>query len=175
MFLVYPILLINLALSRWARQEYWSGLLFPSPEDLPNAGVKPGSCDPTDCSMPGFPVLHYLSEFGHTHVHWVGDAIQCLIPWSPFSSCPQFVQNQGFFKWVSSSHQVAYIWGWPSSQLIWRPRNEWILQAFITALDGLPSNAIKISISYKGNRRESRKLKYLHSNWKTVLSSMFME
>ena len=43
MFLVYPILLINLALSRWARQEYWSGLLFPSPGDLPNAGVKPGS------------------------------------------------------------------------------------------------------------------------------------
>ena len=24
-------------------QEYWSGLLFPSPEDLPNPGIKPGS------------------------------------------------------------------------------------------------------------------------------------
>ena len=22
------------------RQEYWSGLLFPSPEDLPNPGIK---------------------------------------------------------------------------------------------------------------------------------------
>ena len=30
-------------------------------------------CNPMDCSMPGFPVLHYLSEFAQTHVHWVGD------------------------------------------------------------------------------------------------------
>ena len=26
-------------------------------------------CDPTDCSMPGFPVLHSLPEFAQTHVH----------------------------------------------------------------------------------------------------------
>ena len=25
------------------RQEYWSGLPFPSPEDLPNPGIKPAS------------------------------------------------------------------------------------------------------------------------------------
>ena len=25
-------------------------------------------CDPVDCSMPGFPVLHYLMEFAQTHV-----------------------------------------------------------------------------------------------------------
>ena len=27
----------------FSRQEYWSGLLFPSPGDLPNPGIKPGS------------------------------------------------------------------------------------------------------------------------------------
>ena len=27
----------------FSRQEYWSGLPFPSPEDLPNRGIKPGS------------------------------------------------------------------------------------------------------------------------------------
>ena len=26
-------------------------------------------CNPMDCSMPGFPVLHYLLEFAQTHVH----------------------------------------------------------------------------------------------------------
>ena len=26
-----------------SRQEYWSGLLFPSAEDLPNPGIKPTS------------------------------------------------------------------------------------------------------------------------------------
>ena len=31
----------------FSRQEYWSGLLFPSPGDLPYPGIKPGS-----------PVLH---------------------------------------------------------------------------------------------------------------------
>ena len=29
-----------------------------------------------DCSMPGFPVLHYLLEFAQIHVHCIGDAIQ---------------------------------------------------------------------------------------------------
>ena len=26
-------------------------------------------CDPMDCNMPGFPVLHYLPEFAQTHDH----------------------------------------------------------------------------------------------------------
>ena len=27
----------------FSKQEYWSGVLFPSPEDLPNPGIEPGS------------------------------------------------------------------------------------------------------------------------------------
>ena len=27
----------------FSRQEYWSGVPFPSPEDLPNPGIEPGS------------------------------------------------------------------------------------------------------------------------------------
>ena len=42
--------------------------------------------DPTDCSTPGFPVLHPLLELVQTHVHWVGDAIQ---PSHPLSACLQ--------------------------------------------------------------------------------------
>ena len=40
-------------------------------------------CNPMDCSIPGFPVFHYLPEFAQTHVHWVDDAIQ---PSHPLSS-----------------------------------------------------------------------------------------
>ena len=36
----------------------------------------PPLCNPMDCSMPGFHILHYLPEFAQIHVHWVGDAIQ---------------------------------------------------------------------------------------------------
>ena len=33
-------------------------------------------CDPMDCSTPGFPAHHQLSELAQTHVHRVGDAFQ---------------------------------------------------------------------------------------------------
>ena len=59
---------------------------------------------------PAFPVLHivHVPEFAQTHVHRVSDAIQPSHPLF-FPSLPAFnlSQQQGLFKWVSSSHQVA--------------------------------------------------------------------
>ena len=37
----------------------------------------PTFCDPMDCRMPGFPVLHHLPELAQTHVHWVSHLILC--------------------------------------------------------------------------------------------------
>ena len=60
-------------------------------------------CDPVDCSMPGFPVLHHLLDFAQTHVHWIHDAIQ---PSHPFlsSSPPAFnlSEHQGPLKFHSN-------------------------------------------------------------------------
>ena len=68
----------------------------------------PTLCDPMDCSMPGFPVHHELLELTQTHVRWVGDAIQpSSLLSSPYPPAFNHSQHQGFFKWVSSSHQVA--------------------------------------------------------------------
>jgi len=69
----------------------------------------PTLCDPMNCSTPGFPVHHQLSEFTQTHVHWVSDAIQPSHPLSSPSSAFNLSQHQGLFKWVSSSHQVAKV------------------------------------------------------------------
>ena len=45
----------------FSRQEYWSGLPFPSPGDLPNPGIKPGSpmllADALPSEPPGKPLL----------------------------------------------------------------------------------------------------------------------
>ena len=42
----------------FSRQEYWSGLPFPSPGDLPDPGIKPGSptleADAFTSEPPGF-------------------------------------------------------------------------------------------------------------------------
>ena len=52
----------------FSRQEYWSGLPFPSPGDLPDPGIKPGSpalqADALPSEPPGNPKnptsLHFL-------------------------------------------------------------------------------------------------------------------
>ena len=64
----------------------------------------PTFCDPMDCRMPGFLVLHCLPEFAQTHIHWVGNAIQPSHPlpsFSPFAF--NLSQHQGLLQWVSSS------------------------------------------------------------------------
>ena len=67
-------------------------------------------CNAVNCSMPGFPVLHYLPEFAQTHVHWVSDAIQPSLPLlSPSPPAFYLSQYQSLSQWVSSSHQVAKV------------------------------------------------------------------
>ena len=39
----------------FSRQEYWSGLTFPSPGDLPDPGIKPGSPALQAGSLPSEP------------------------------------------------------------------------------------------------------------------------
>ena len=55
-------------------------------------------CNPMNCSMPGFPILHYLLEFAQTHVRWVSDAIQpSHLLSTPVSSCSQsFLASRSF-------------------------------------------------------------------------------
>ena len=64
----------------------------------------PTLCNPKDCSMPGFPVLHYLLEFAQTHMHWISDAIQPSHPLSSSSPLDSSSQHQGLFQWVNSLH-----------------------------------------------------------------------
>ena len=81
--------------------------------------------NPMDWSMPGFPVHCQLPEFTQTHLHWVSDAIQPSHPLSSLSPHAfNLSQHQGFFKWVSSSYQVAKI---SECQLQHQSKTVWII------------------------------------------------
>ena len=58
----------------------------------------PTLCNPMDCSMLDFPVLHHLPEFAQTHVHWVGDAIQPSHALSSPLSLPSIFPNIRVFS-----------------------------------------------------------------------------
>ena len=86
-----------------SRKEYVS--LFPgSSRKLayfcrrPVTKLCPTLCDPMDCSVPGFPALHYLSEFAQIHANSAGNAIyssHLLPPSSPLAF--NLSQHQGLF------------------------------------------------------------------------------
>ena len=61
-----PGLQILYQLSHWEAQEYWSGYPIPSPADLADSGIEPGSpalqLDSLPAELPGKPQL-YVGEF----------------------------------------------------------------------------------------------------------------
>ena len=54
----------------FSRQEYWSGLPFPSPGDLPDPGIEPGSpaleADALTSEPPGKPIHIYI--YAYTYI-----------------------------------------------------------------------------------------------------------
>ena len=62
---------------------------------------------PMNCSTPGFPVLHYLPEFAHPHVCWIGDAIHPSHPLSPLLLLPSVFLSIRVF---SSASAVCTRW-----------------------------------------------------------------
>ena len=56
----------------FSRQEYWSGWPFPSPGDLPNPGIEPGSAalwaDTLPSEPPGKPIGHRLEEITSEYI-----------------------------------------------------------------------------------------------------------
>ena len=93
--------------------------------------VRPTLCNPMDCSMPDFPVFHYLPEFAQTHVHWVSDAIQPSHPLSsPSPPALNLSQHQGLIQWVDSSHQVAEVLELQHQSSQWLFRVDFLLIGF---------------------------------------------
>ena len=64
----------------FSKQESWSGLPFPSPRDLPDPGIEPGSLALQADSLPSEPIGSYSSNSGEgmaTH----SSILAWRIPW----------------------------------------------------------------------------------------------
>ena len=72
---------------------------------LSSHSVVSDSLQPTDCSILGFPVFHYLPEFipAHSVLHWIGDAIQPLLPFSPPALNLSLHQSFFLVSWLFTS------------------------------------------------------------------------
>ena len=65
---------------RYSRQGYWSGLPFPSPGDLPNPGIEPGSSALQANSLPA----ELQGKITHLFIHSIVDrdvSILWLLGW----------------------------------------------------------------------------------------------
>ena len=96
-------------------------------------------CDPMDCTTPGFPVHHQLSELTQTQsIESVMPSNHLLSPSPPAFNLSQY---QGLFKWVSSSHQVAKVLEFQLQHQSF----QWIIGNFINSWQNL--EATKMSFS----------------------------
>ena len=62
----------------FSRQEYWSGLPFPSPGDLPNPGINPGS--PALCRQMLYHLSHQGSPYSERSILFISKLV--LLTWS---------------------------------------------------------------------------------------------
>ena len=95
------------------------------------AQLCPILCNPKDCSTPGLPVHHQLTELPQTHDQWVGDAIQTSHPLSSLLPLPSIFPSIRVF---SSELEFHILWpclfwneNWPFSVL-------WPLLSFLNLL-----------------------------------------
>ena len=122
--------------------------------------------DPMDCSTPGFPVHHQLSELTQPYIYWVSDAIQPSHPLlSPSPPTFNLSQHQGHFQWVSSSHQVAKVLAFQhqhqSFQWIFRTD---FLQDWLAASPCSPRNSQESSLTPQFKSIYSLVLSFLYSS-----------
>ena len=78
------------------RQEYWSGLPFPSPGDLPNPGIKPTSPVSLALQVSSLLLSHQGSKFGRATTQHTQDMYAytfiCILTWVT-SSCFSIGEN----------------------------------------------------------------------------------
>ena len=142
------------------------------PELSSVAQLCPPLCDSMDCSTPGFPDHHQLSELTQIHVHCVGDVIQPFHPLSsPFPPALNLSQHQGLFQRVGSCIRWPKYWSFSFSI---SPSNEYsVLISF--RMDWLDLLAVQGTLKSLLQHHSSKASILWHSSFFTVqLSHPYM-
>ena len=92
----------------WTQKVKYLILIFTDIQFSSVAQACPALCDPMDCSTPGLPVHHQLTELSQTHVHRVHDAIKPSHPLSALLLLPSIFPSIRVF----SNESVLHI-RWP--------------------------------------------------------------
>ena len=79
----------------FSRQEYWSGLPFPSPGDLPNPRIEPGSSALQTDALPSEPL-----EWSYSHYPILSD-------WFTTILIPKYLKEEDNF--LPESHESSWI------------------------------------------------------------------
>ena len=89
----------------FSKQEYWSGLPFPSPGDLPNPGIEPGSPTLQPDTLPSEPPGKWIKSLRHPYKRKCGHAV---------TGAGKTTWGRSKKTWPPTSH-----WGRSHSQPCW--------------------------------------------------------
>ena len=125
----------------------------------------PSLCDPMDCSVPGFPVLHQLPKLAQTHVHRVG-----YHPTIIYSSCLQSFAASGSFQMSQFFTSGGQSIGVSSSAAVFPMNTQDWFPLGLTGLISLQSKESSQTSQFKNNH--SLVLSFLYS---PTLSTWLLE
>ena len=107
----------------FSRQEYWSGLLFPSPGDLPDPGIEPRSPALQADSLPSEPIWMGLPSDPLMEQRYLGGLIRFL--WESLGEDYVF---HGAFLTLGDFHSQSWRWIQLSYHVMPKERNSWAQQ-----------------------------------------------
>ena len=93
----------------FSRQEYWSGLLFPPPGDLPDPGIEPTSPGSPALQMDSLPLSHLVRMFAYYTQFQIwnmsGNPLEpnykaCIIPKLPLRSRKTILHMKFHKQWM---------------------------------------------------------------------------
>ena len=128
----------------FSRQEYWSGLLFPSPRDLPDPGIEPKS--------PALQTLYSLNYQGSPRdLSWLPEAIIICHPLHG-GNFFSFIQFGSRFipkiTWLAPNEETYLIHSqlssWTALHPAWSPLPDLLISRLIPPLGGESHSSLRL-------------------------------